>query len=765
MFIAFSDYDVEPLPPNSTEHIREAVDLSDLLKVLASRIEDFKGLLVVPRSVNGPTETSIGRQVPLGFERLKICEMFAELLHCSNMAVLNSRPIITVFPDGTVKVPTVKTEEPFIHHSQTVKEEMEAAKVEPVEENDRPNDVDQEMKESTPDKDDDKNVEENKENKENKDVEENKIVEDDKIETDLEQGLATPKSAPKNSAQQLEDATAALGLEDQATPRASPPPSLTVEEIASDPATPTSTAQGTVQIPVGDFLKMQFVDHHIIPTCFDLFFQFPWNNFLHTVVYDMVHQVFHRPMGDIGRPGIDGTYIPPSSDHGVTEGWNRRLTISIFKDGKLTKRITDAQRLCDFECSQPKGVRLGYMGHLTYIADETVKLLELYSQTSLLPTLYEFIELEDWWSYVSKVLKETKERDAQVLGGSRPNVMEPHKSLDEVQDDDFMDDHGDDYGSNSGFLGGDAVVSHEGDTASDQFARYLSQQITNNRPEKFGSSDEDEDDEEGNWIGEYGPDTDFERRRAAAATGLDDPFGNRHTMDFDDSDDDEGADEEVWNSSWPNTFGETKVSELGSTTQFNANLTDWSEDFQDGFTEFKSATAGEDGKDEFDFPPFSVEQSKSTDGTATNTNEANPFGDDNVESSSSGGSESATKEEETLNKEIDTLKSKDVDVNMEAVVLAPEVREAPEIEETVTENVETTTTVQGEEKEKTTGSTVEIEVVPLVDSGTGKLKETETTATTTTTITTESDPIPEKETTVETSKSEGDEIDTTEKKH
>lgn len=43
-----SDYDVEP---NAAEPPREAVDLSDLLKVLASRIEDFRDLLVVPRSV------------------------------------------------------------------------------------------------------------------------------------------------------------------------------------------------------------------------------------------------------------------------------------------------------------------------------------------------------------------------------------------------------------------------------------------------------------------------------------------------------------------------------------------------------------------------------------------------------------------------------------------------------------------------------------------------------------------------------------------
>jgi serine/threonine-protein phosphatase 6 regulatory subunit 3 len=33
--------------------------------------------------------TTTGPQVPLGFERLKICELYAELLHCSNMSNLN----------------------------------------------------------------------------------------------------------------------------------------------------------------------------------------------------------------------------------------------------------------------------------------------------------------------------------------------------------------------------------------------------------------------------------------------------------------------------------------------------------------------------------------------------------------------------------------------------------------------------------------------------------------------------------------------------
>ncbi|KAG9066653.1 hypothetical protein KI688_012561 [Linnemannia hyalina] len=734
-----SDYDVEPLPPNSNETIREAVDLSDLLKVLAARIEDFKDLLVVPRST-GPIATSIGNQTPLGFERLKICEMFAELLHCSNMAVLNSRPIISVSPDGTVRVPTVTAEQSFLHQSQHVKEEVEAARAANGAESNK--ESEDESKETKVADEAPKEAPASEEKKPEETKTEETKVEETKTEgTKTEETKTEAVAETKGDAELSEDDAAALAVDDQATPRASPPPGASSTLTSSSAATLGSShpLENEVMIPVGDFLKMQFVDHRIIPTCFDLFFQFPWNNFLHTVVYDMVHQVFHRPMGDIGRPDMNGTYIPPKADQGIKEGWNRRLTISIFKDGQLTKRITDAQRLCDYECAQPKGVRLGYMGHLTYIADETVKLLELYSQTSLLPMLYEFIDLEDWWNYVSKVLKETKERDAQVLGGSRPNIIESHPSgMDDGNDDDFLDDGGDNYGSNNSFLGGDGGGGQEGDVGSDQFARYLSQQITNNLPDKFGSSDEDEDDEEGNWIGEYGADSDFERRRAAAAANtLEDPFGNHHAMDFDDSDDDEGVDEEAWNSPWPNSFGDAKVSELGA-TQFSATLTDWSEDFQDGFTEFKTGDSSGDGKDEFDFPPFSVDTQGATIATTTTTNtdtpasgDADPFGDETADPFTTVAAPTSTTTTESApvqeSKEFEAKDQKKVE--MEAVKLAPKVHETPVIESQEEPTMKKTTEEKKEDKkdEEEKGMTapeVEMEPVPLLDSSAPKLETT-----------------------------------------
>lgn len=60
----------------------------------------------------------------------------------------------------------------------------------------------------------------------------------------------------------------------------------------------------------------------------DLFFGFPWNNFLHSVVYDVLHQIL------TGR-----------TDHGL----NRDLTIALFRDGQLLARIVEAQKRNDAE--------------------------------------------------------------------------------------------------------------------------------------------------------------------------------------------------------------------------------------------------------------------------------------------------------------------------------------------------------------------------------------------------------------------------------
>jgi serine/threonine-protein phosphatase 6 regulatory subunit 3 len=49
--------------------------------------------LVVDDGQGGDIQTTVGSVTPLTFERFRICELFAELLHCSNMALLNRAAI------------------------------------------------------------------------------------------------------------------------------------------------------------------------------------------------------------------------------------------------------------------------------------------------------------------------------------------------------------------------------------------------------------------------------------------------------------------------------------------------------------------------------------------------------------------------------------------------------------------------------------------------------------------------------------------------
>ena len=86
------------------------VHLGPLLDIMCDRLERFQQLLHKPRTgvslqahqhssnsliclwQSGPILTTIGPIVPLTFERFRICELYAELLHCSNMMLLNRSP-------------------------------------------------------------------------------------------------------------------------------------------------------------------------------------------------------------------------------------------------------------------------------------------------------------------------------------------------------------------------------------------------------------------------------------------------------------------------------------------------------------------------------------------------------------------------------------------------------------------------------------------------------------------------------------------------
>lgn len=132
----------------------------------------------------------------------------------------------------------------------------------------------------------------------------------------------------------------------------------------------------------------------------DFFFRFPWNNFLHNVVYDVVQQVFNGPMD---------------------RGYNRSLAIDLFETGRITDRIIEGQEESD-KSQRDTNMRLGYMGHLTLIAEEVLKFTERHPAELLSQFVVDKVVGQPWIDYVEQTLAETRERDNTILGGVRPDM-------------------------------------------------------------------------------------------------------------------------------------------------------------------------------------------------------------------------------------------------------------------------------------------------------------------------------------------------------
>jgi SIT4-associating protein SAP185/190 len=88
-----SDYDLDnqigPVPKSS-----DPIYLGTLLRQFAENIPNFMNLIQKPSEPGNKRELRVafGEKIePLGFDRFKTCELMAELLHCSNMALLNEK--------------------------------------------------------------------------------------------------------------------------------------------------------------------------------------------------------------------------------------------------------------------------------------------------------------------------------------------------------------------------------------------------------------------------------------------------------------------------------------------------------------------------------------------------------------------------------------------------------------------------------------------------------------------------------------------------
>lgn len=105
----------------------------------------------------------------------------------------------------------------------------------------------------------------------------------------------------------------------------------------------------------------------------------------------------------------------------MDRGYNPTLAVSLFESADVTTAIIRGQRASD-ESQAKTRTRMGYMGHLTLIAEEVVKFTERHPPELLSETVLEKVMSQEWVSYVEGALAETRERDNAILGGVRPEM-------------------------------------------------------------------------------------------------------------------------------------------------------------------------------------------------------------------------------------------------------------------------------------------------------------------------------------------------------
>ena len=75
-----------------------------------------------------------------------------------------------------------------------------------------------------------------------------------------------------------------------------------------------------------------------------------------------------------------------------------------------------------FSSAKPKGVRLGYMGHLTLISEDVITALDHFPP-DLKQVIEEYAPQPAWDDYVRGRYKETRKKDTSLLGGGKPTVI------------------------------------------------------------------------------------------------------------------------------------------------------------------------------------------------------------------------------------------------------------------------------------------------------------------------------------------------------
>jgi hypothetical protein len=145
------------------------------------------------------------------------------------------------------------------------------------------------------------------------------------------------------------------------------------------------------------------------------------------------------------------------------------------------------QPLTNRNSASTKGSRLGYMGHLTLIAEDVITALEHFPPELRL-LIIQYAPEEEWDRYVTGRYLETKANDTRLLGGGKPVVASRNISQWKVDEDEMSSDGaGGSSASRSGAMKSEFRRVQSGSELPRNTAHFL--------PTSIEEEEEDEDDD------------------------------------------------------------------------------------------------------------------------------------------------------------------------------------------------------------------------------------------------------------------------------
>lgn len=166
---------------------------------------------------------------------------------------------------------------------------------------------------------------------------------------------------------------------------------------------------------IGDLFKIKLYDCQIIPKIMKLFLNHPWNNFWHNVIFDIIQQIFNGRMDFSYNSflvfslfNLEGSFQYMDSEAAKD---------AKLKDFSITKDFILEGYHKSYKFYEEKNTNLGFMGHLVLIAEEVVKFSKLYKVELISTDIQDSLQEDDWQYYSEEVLNRTRLMYSKILGG------------------------------------------------------------------------------------------------------------------------------------------------------------------------------------------------------------------------------------------------------------------------------------------------------------------------------------------------------------